>query len=367
MSYGTPIYDVLEQRSFEWGVPRVGGVRVPTGIFHLDSVAGGIELDAGGVYGIQGIEGSRKTSILLNIVINQCLSGLLPQGYAIEWDSLESGMPIERIVDIMVSMLANRFITYWKVTETKEQDYRKLVSFIPAEHNPVAMIGSAIIETQGGVFRAENVIKPAFLDRDSCYWTRTQGEAIELAKSYVSRFPIIVCGTSKDRNRDKRAEKSVITYDIEISKERWHKNAEQRGVRQIIVDHIARYIVDGQLDGYQAMKTALPAMIEWQAKWEGGMHWVIAQIGTGQRTVYRNSEDDNPSAQGGPLLAQEATGLWYAKYNRKRTPYYVAFDCVKYRDGDHKTLAIPIEPEGGAMIGRSRYKDQVSELSRKGE
>lgn len=355
---GVYINEVLGEREQSWGTPKpTVGFRTMTGIYHLDQATKGIKLRSGGIYAIQGIEGTRKTTILLNIVINQCLSGTLPPGYTIEWDSLESGMPVEKLADMMVSIVANRFITYWHYTGTKEADYRKLATLIPEQANPTELI---LGPTENN--KRINIIKPEFLEEEMSRWSMVQGEAISLARRYVATFPIIICGLSEDEERERRDKKSTLTDDIKVSEERWHYNADKRGVRQVIVDHISNYVVDGVFDEYRAMTQSIPAMKRWQKRWAGGLHWIIAQIGTGQRTAFRNTDEAMPTAAGGPLLARETNAIWNVKYNPKKTPYFVIFDMFKTRIGYHHPLAIPIEPESGAMIGKSRLLSQVGEL-----
>lgn len=346
--------------SFSWGKKKAIGNRVGTGIGLIDTATKGIRLNSGGIYVIQGIEGSRKTSILLNIVINQCLSGNLPEDYVIEWDSLESGMSVERISDMMVSMLANRFLTYWWATNTNETDYFKLARLVP-EMNTVDLIGLPTITTASNEIKRLNVIKPEFLEEEEVYWSDHQKAAIEVAKNYVYRFPIIICGVSEDEDREERKKKTTITYDLGESQERWHHNAKHHNVRQIIVDHITKYVIDGSIDGYQAMQKGIPVMVKWQSEWEGGFHWVVAQVGATQRMAYRNSEE-NPTAFGGPLLAMEANALWHVKYDPKKTPYYASMELGKTRIGYHKPLAIPIEPESGAIIGKAKFMKSGGEF-----
>ena len=276
----------------------------------------------------------------------------LAEGYVIEWDSLESGMSIEHISDTMVSMLANRFITYWWATNTNETDYFKLAQLVP-EMNPVELIGLPTITTANNEIKRLNVVKPSLLEEEEKFWNQYQKDAIALAKDYVYKFPILICGESEDEDQAIRRKKSTITYDIKVSEERWERNAKEYGVRQIIVDHITKYMINGTIDGYQAMQNAIPAMVKWQSKW-GGFHWVVAQVGATQRMAYRNSEE-SPGALGGPALAMEANGIWNVKYNPKKTPYFVEMEVVKLRGAFHKALAIPIEPESGAIIGRARF------------
>jgi hypothetical protein len=355
---GVKVGDIVAIRSDSYGKPKpYKGRLAPTGIAHIDQVTDGIRLNQGGVYAIQGIEGSRKTSILLNIVINQCLSGALPdKDYMIEWDSLESGMPVERIADMMVSMLANRFISYWHVTGTKEYDYFTLAKSVNPEISPVNLITGPVVNTL-----RENVINPEYLDKSADSWTTNQRDAIEIAKQYVYSFPVIICGISADEDKELRKAKTTITWDLETSKKRWERNARDYGVRQIVIDHITKYVIKGRLDALQAMEQGIPAMQEWQARWEGGLHWVVAQISAGQRLAYRGSED-NATAYGGPLLAMESTAIWEVTYKPKKTPYYATMEVLKSRIGWHKPIAIPIEPQSGAIIGQSRYLSAVGEL-----
>lgn len=360
MNLPVRVGDVLVDRSHRWGKKRPSGYIVPSGIYLVDKSIGGIRVKAGGINGVYGIEGSRKTSIVMNIVINQCLSGLLPEGYKIEWDTLESGMTIERVSEIMVCMIASRYITYWNATGIKETDYRTLLKKVP-DCNPIELINSVptVVDGSNEPLR-ENAIKTDFLETDRTFWTQNQKDAIEVAKSLVARFPVFICGVSEDEDEDRAEEKTTITSDLEVAKKRWYEYADKHGVRQIIVDHINEFQFDDQNEDYGAMLKVVPVMVQWQKKWKG-LIWSIAQTGTGQRTTYRNASGDYPTALGGPRLAMTADNMWYVKYHEDH-PFWVKMYHPKGRRGKHKPLAIPIDPDSGAMIGRSKFLSSIPDL-----
>ena len=165
-----------------WGDPQknIGRV-VPWGFGLLDqALIAGVPINAGGMLGVYGIAGSRKTSFVINIIINQCLSGRIPPGYNIAYDTLESGMTIERIANIFLSILATKFLIYWHWNETEERDIRKLL----AMGLPTDMLPDNLVMDVRDNGRRETVVRPEFFQigmPPDGTWTPRQKHAIDMA------------------------------------------------------------------------------------------------------------------------------------------------------------------------------------------
>ncbi len=108
-------YVVTEEESLTKPKPDTGKVfnPVPTGIYHVDqALTMGIEPDTQGIYQVQGGMGSRKTTFILNVIMNQLISGQLPSDHLIVWWSLETSMTVERIQLILRCMIASKILIY---------------------------------------------------------------------------------------------------------------------------------------------------------------------------------------------------------------------------------------------------------------
>lgn len=341
--------DIVAQSSKKWGEERTEGV--PFGLLPTDNVSGGLDIEAGGLYSIQGNEGSRKTSLALNILINQCLSGKLPEKYAIEWDSLESGMTIQRVAHVIISILANRYMTLWFHTKMfDETDYHKLMAAFSVQNGERAIL--EVTKTENDRTFQENVIKPERLVRGR--YTPFQRKAIEVAWGVANTFPVILSGVSEDRRHLAERESrlyvpSVATTNLEESAERWERHALEFDVRELWCDHIGKYDLPGS--DYDVMKAFIRASTRWLAKESGRTVWALCQVGTAQRQAYRSSEYELPSARGGALVAEESMLAYHLKYNWRITPYWVRVNMAKSRIGVHDDMYVPIERESGAMFG----------------
>lgn len=344
---------ILDGSSKSWGAEVTEGV--PYGILPLDLETGGLDIMSGGVYNIYGNEGSRKTSLALNIIMNQCLSGKLPPGYTIAWDSLESGMPIQRVAHIMVSMIANKILTLRHWTGLRSEiDYHKLMAAflnLTIKPHPLQMITEVGV-TENGRFTRENTISPKIITRG--LWTKNQKEAIGIAWGIVDNFPIIISGLSQDSQYKADEEKrdfvqSVYTLDVWKSYERWEKYALEYGVREVVVDHVNKYDVAGS--DYEVQKESVRAFSKWIASGPGRTVWAMTQVGTAQRTIFRNEEYDLPSSKGGSVVAEEASGAWYLKYSKDTDMYWIKMLEKKLREGRVPPIYIPVEPTSGAVFG----------------
>jgi hypothetical protein len=343
--------DLLEGCEKRWGDPQKNiGKVVPFGICVVDDNLLGVPITSGGIIGIQGVPGSRKTTLLINIIINQCISGKLPPGYSIAIDTLETGMTIERYADVMVSILATKMIVYWHWNQTDEDDPVKLFSAgIPTMdfQDQVENVGMSY---NGGKFSRETVIRPEFLKLG--LRTKRQHRAIRLAREIMSTWPVMIFGSSEHPDREIAIQRSTDTTNLVESFERWKKLSQEEGMKELTVDHIGEYVFSDNPSSYELQRRVVRAMAVWQ-KSAGGVGWAIVQIGVTAEREARQS-GVKAYAAGGKALEAQAQLMWQVEYDEEN-PYAMKLKRpIKSRIGMHNTVAIPLDPMSGAFIGRAQ-------------
>jgi len=342
----TTLRDLVDDAHSEWGDAEDNISRlVPFGYQLLDKSLTGIPIDTGAIFQIQGYSGSRKTSAVLNFLINQCLSGRLPQGYHIAYDTLESGMTIERIRDIIWAMVATKYLIYWHWNETQERDIVRMLS-MGLPDKPVATLMLDVADKNG---HRETILKPEFFR----YGRRTQRqmEAIQMAGNVIRNWPIMVFGSSGHPDPEIRRQRTTPTWFLGPSIKRWQTLYEENNVREIVIDHVTEYVFDDNPTDFEIQRRVVPAVAGWQ-KATLGVAWMIIQVGvTSARESRREGVD--MTATGGNIGERESTVTWTVMYDQD-DPYFVRIKRPnKSRMGMHPDLAIKVEPNSGAFIGQA--------------
>lgn len=340
-----------------WGKPDEYAKEIaPWGIFPMDRGTGGIRLRNNGIFLVQGSEGSRKTSHVVAVWTNEMLSGKVPEGYFFEYDTLETGMTVQRMIETFICQLATRILVYWHWWKTNDEDVIALFSKgLDRFKVPI----NALVEQVGfigedGSLRRETVLKPEFLRGGR--WTLRQKKAIELATRIVSEFPLYIDGLSEDDEDESRAQgkpfvPTTNTWYLDVAYEHWRKRSREDGVMQIAVDNVQEYIFqDGLTNEYEILNRVVPVASSWQKEFKGLM-WLISQVGVGQRQLEKTG--DVPTAAGGARIARQAQFAEHLKYNPRECPWYYMTNTVKTRIGWVPDQAIFIDPESGAPIGRA--------------
>lgn len=339
--------DIIDDSEERWGDPEENvGRRVPFGIPALDANLMGVPIDTGAVFGIQGEPGARKTTFVLNIIVNQCLSQKLPPGYHICIDTLESGMTIERYADIILAIVATKILIYrhWQHTD-EDNILRLLAKGLP--HNNTQTLVEECGQEFNGRFVRETVLRPEFFR----YGRRTkrQLEAINLAKAIVRTWPIMIFGVSEHPDHEIAKKRTTATMNLAKSLRRWIQLSEKEHMRQLVIDHMQEYIFPDHPSDYDLQKRVVGTVKSWQ-KPIRGVAWIISQIGVTSAREARSSGVD-AYAVGGKVLEAEAQYMGQVKY-KKDSPYYMELTRpVKSRIGMHASLGIPLEPNSGAFIG----------------
>lgn len=339
--------EILNTVSIQWGKPqRLIENTASTGISIVDEAIVGVRLRSGGAWSIQGYEGSRKTTLLLNIIKNQFMSGRLPEDYLINYDMLESGQSIETVVEILIAMIATEIVVRWHwlgyTDDLKDLYARKFNPMSPAQ-----MFGE-VSSTENGLSRREATIRPEFLRGGS--WTSRQKEAIEWARSIVSGFNLEISGYSENEDEEVARTLTTNTRDLAQSLDRWHQMSEEKGMQQLVIDNVPQYTFSDTDNAYEKAVRVCKAGVNWLQKYKG-LVWIINQIPIGQRS---SNLVELPSQYGGARILEESRIGWHVKYNPRQDPYHILMAIKKTRIGFHPDILVPVEPVSGAIIGEPK-------------
>lgn len=327
---------------------------VPYGIGPVDQRMVGNNIDGGELIVIQGIPGSRKTTLAANLVANACISRRLPADYTICIDTLESGMTVERYTLVIISIIATKYMVYWTWVDQGNPDllsmFAKGLPDVPTEQ----LIGTVATERNGEMV-SECCIRPEFFQYYKA--SRLQHTAIAAAKKLISGWPLIISGFSEHPDPVIRDKRTVNTTDLNASYARWNFLYEKMGMRWLVLDHVQQYQMEGS--DFDVQKSVKLKTADW-IRHSRGIVYAISQIGVGsQRDAFMN-KGNKTYALGGQVLESESTVTWEVKYD-ETLPYYIRLrHPIKSRKGLHPDVAIPIEPNSGAFIGKAIEYSKVN-------
>lgn len=342
----TTMKDLVDGADEEWGDREENlGRLVPFGFRIVDQSLLGIPIDTGGMIQIHGSAGSRKTTLALNLIVNQCLSGRLPQGYHIAYDILESGVTIENIRDILLSILATKYLVYWHWNESAETDLVRLLRQGLTLEIPIADAIDGVRDQNGA---RETVIRPKFF----FYGLRSerQTEAIKMAMAIARNWPLLIFGLSGHKDSAIARKRTTPTWDLEESRKRWAWLTDKMNMRQLWIDHMNEYQFSDEPTDFVVQKRVVPTVVSWQ-KTCLGLSFVLAQVGvTAERSARMGGTD--PYSMGGKVAEAESILTWHVEYDPDAPYYFKLRRPIKSRIGMHQDLGVSIEPNSGAIIGQ---------------
>lgn len=339
---------LIESLSKEWQNPtRFMAGSVPSGIETLDRAIGPIRIFSGGIYGVLGAEGSRKTTFMLNILCNQMLSGKFPKDKTTLIDTLETGMTVQTYIEALISILATKILVHWHWGGNDEKDVVKLLKRGLPERDIRSLIEEVGYKDAGGHFRRE-VIKPTTLR--GTLWTGRQKDAINLAKEIIKEWPIIIHGLSSNDDYP-----TIPTWDLDSTLNRWKFLTDKKNVIQIVVDNIQQYRLSSSGDtiDYIRMNQATNLMADW-LRHSKGLIWAINQVPVSQKS-HLIKLTQLPTGAGGAALKQQQHRGWVTYYDPRDNPYSMRVITDKSRDGHCGDLDISLDPHSGAFIGKEKF------------
>lgn len=341
---------------------------VPFGIYHVDAVLPmGVKVTSPKLCVIQGGSGSRKTTLMLNIIVNMCLSGNLPPGHKIVFDSLENGFTLERSMVVLRSILATRYIIYRHYTgfrdisaEEPATDYlRQLFAYDIESGDPQFLVRNITFSFNGRDV-AECAFTSDFVEAwyaNKLHLTPLQNKAWMIAGDALATFPIEFFGVSEHPNYDIADKRSTPTIYIEQSYERWCKLAEECLSIQIITDYLQEYWLPNTSDHYQKQLVVTPWLSRF-IKEKRKTIWCISQEGIGHQRDFA-SKGVVMGSSGGDMLKAASQLNWRVSYAKETNPFFMTLHSpVKLTRGNHPDLALMIEPNSGAIFGRSRIMER---------
>jgi hypothetical protein len=347
----------------------LGRSPVPFGLYHIDAAYfRGVEPDVPQLYAIQGGPGHRKTTLLLNILANMCLSGLLVKPHWIGIDVLESGMTIERYELCLKGIIASKLIIYrhW----TGDIDGDSIWKFFGRElpsRNGRAMSPGELCDIRSVAGRPELILNPDFIKgayykQPGCDFSPLQKWAWDLAHEIIADFPLVISGVSEHHNMAERRRRYVNVTNIEQSFERWLNLHKEHAVKQLVVDYLQRYFIPDTYSHYEKQLRVVPYFAEWVQQ-TGGCAWVLSQEGVGHQRDARSNYGEVFGSSGGDILMAESQTNIRLEYYRNRNPNVtLIYGPVKARRGSWPDFGVFTEPFSGAFFGKTMTFEDLDRL-----
>ena len=359
----------------------------------LDSaIPGGISVFAPGCHLVAGPSGSRKTTFVLNMMVNMLFSPHLPSGFHTYWWSIESLMTQEHVHSLLRSIIATRIVIYNKFNPTSswekilgrfyavtESDKKfkpdmfaetclgvkdrvwNLISdhsFIPLDANNIPDPDKAIWSLKRDVVQSAQFIKSFHKWRDNYTMTGDMFMGYIAAGYCMDAFDFYAEGTSEHSDKKTRAIRSFQASNLELAGDRWLSDVDGiDGNCQFVVDHVTAFdSKDSEYEKQRAFKPKLKAVFDKYPL----LFWVIIQDGVGNQRDLRQYGRTFGS-MGGDVLRQEVNVNWRKRmYDDEKTPFWDVLERAdKSRIGVHPALAFMVAPHSGAYIGEAQKASDV--------
>jgi hypothetical protein len=352
-----------EESTYTPADEAVSGPIVPFGIYHLDeSLPAGIKPTSPQLIAIQGGSGSRKTTLILNLINNMCLSGTLPSYHRIIVDTLENGMTVERYFLAMRQMIATKILIYeyWlKKCLPVDVSLKEYLWWLFNQELPplgARELAQGPKDTIHGKEMSICVLTADFIEacyREVLQMTDRQLYAWQLAGQAIADFPVEVFGVSEHPDPDEAGRRSCDTTSIAISLERWLKLNEEYGSIQVISDHLGEYWIGEGTTAHDRQIRIVPYYSRF-VKTARTTLWAINQEGIGHQREFQY-KGKVLGSMGGDILGAAAQLNWRVGYEKHIDMYHMKlFMPVKSRRGNHPDLLLNIEPNSGAIFGKSQ-------------
>lgn len=294
--YSPKIKDLVDSQEERWGKPTDNRENlVPYGIPILDRNLYGLGIDRGGeLILFIGEEKMRKTTLVINILINIMTNQNITNKPFVMIDSLESGMPPEKYVDTMTANLASRYL-------------------LAMGHTPVG---------QGNYCRAcsAQTCKELTLNTKFLYYmekSKQQQAAIVRARREMRTWNMELYGSSIDKGDTRNLEYATgfngTSWETEIrgKKPRWTE-AIERGVNLLVVDHAQQYsFTEGFVSDYEKLIRVVAAIGDTVGKYEIET-FLVSQISL--NSIREAKSGGKLTASGGRKPHQEANAIISTKY-----------------------------------------------------
>ncbi len=341
--------------------------RVPFGIAHLDAAfPRGVKPWAPQIYLMQGDGGARKTSLVLNLLINQHLSKAMPEGLITSVDSLETGMTIERYVTVTKCMLATKIMIYeqWTGPQGNETLWQLINRELPQKTPEQLLLG---VKRGDNTELTDCILNPDFVEcwyagQENYDMSARQYDAWERTGSEISTWPIFVFGVSEHFDDEERARRYTETTNIQGSFERWLELFEKHNVRQIVVDYTQEYFFKDTSNLYDKQRIVTPFLSEWCRRTSGTV-WAISQESITNVKDARGGYGEPLGSAGGNILRAASHTNLRCEYLKRNNPHWLVLRSpMKARRGHYPDLGLMIDPASGAIFGKSFELTRVKHM-----
>lgn len=353
------------------------------------AIPGGVSPYSPGFYLVQGPMGSRKTTFVLNMMINIHFSPHLPENFTTFWWNVESLMSQEHVQSMLRAMISTKIIIYKRYNPEYTWE-RILGEFHPdrlvrgKDYDNVYSSICTCIKDRVGDLILNNSVFPKNLDPNEIVWPLKRDavlsaqfikSSIRFADDYtmsrdmhfahmaagycMAAINFVTEGVSEHHKKDERKRRAFRTNDLDLSGKTWLKLAESvDGNCQFVIDHTTAFEIPGvsEYDKQRSTKPYLKAVIDEYPL----LFWVVIQDGVGnQRDFERYGYV--LGAAGGDVLGQEVNANWRKlRYDREKSLYWdVLQRPIKTRIGDHPAVAFMMAPISGAYIGEAQLASDV--------
>lgn len=342
----TPGYDprisaLIAQCEEDWGRPEDNRkLLLPYGIRPLDLALYGIDIINGEVLVFQGPPKRRKTTAVVNIIINfmtQANPEFIPTTVI---DTLESGMNEKRYRDTILCNLATRYLL---------RDGHKYKE------------GCAAC---GGARCLHLGLTPDYLR----YNTRTtvQSHALEEAMDTMSSWPLLLYSANKQAGNTRDLVSTMLPPEKGLS--RWEYLIEEFGARVLISDHLQQYIIPSgnKLSDYEKQIMVVEESSRIVAQYKAVL-FLLSQVSlTSQREAAAGT--GKYTAMGGQKAEAEATSVFSVDYAPGSGRMTITLEeSRKYQSFSvYQTL----EDSSGAFYGeatqgqKAAYREGMDDLQR---
>lgn len=365
------------------------------------SIPGGIPIFSPGCHLIQGPSGSRKTTFVLNMMVNMLFSPNLPAGFKTYWFSIESLMTQEHVLTLLRAIIATRILIYnkfdgcssWEKIMGKfhpsydlsrfhdesmprdelEVEFSDECSMIKSRvwgvisnHRVIPVDESSAPDPIKSIWEIKrDVAQSAQFIKSSHRWPDRYTMSADMHLAYITAGYCMSAfvglsseGASEHSDKSERKVRQFRADSMPLSGDAWLDLARKsEGNCQFVVDHVTAF--DGSESEFEKQRALKPYLKAVFAEYPL-LFWLIIQDGVGNqrdRQIFGRSF----GAMGGDVLRQEVNVNWSKRmYDEEKSLYWDVLEKAdKSRIGVHPALAFMIAPNSGAYIGEAQKASNV--------
>lgn len=320
--YDSSIQARLKERKAAWGKHEENLENlIRWGIPALDKRLVGINTFTGELNLIIGEEKKRKTTLMINVLVNILTAPKPKEKPAVSIDTLESGMQPDRYTDQIISNLAGRYLM--------------ANGHVPVTHGNCPVCGSTCKEL---------AITPEFL----MFLPRSQEQlkAIDFAYDTMQSWKLDIWGANLSEGNTRSLNEALGKMTNEA---RWIWMSEEKGTDIFIIDHVQQYRFETlDVTDYEKLMRAVTAMSSFVAS-NKKVVFMLSQISL---TSLRESRAGGTAkASGGKKPHEEANSILRTTYEDGSGVLGIALDgSRKSAGGFYHELSI--DDVSGAIVPR---------------